>query len=83
MQPKSPTEQAIENPEANFDSPQSIVKNRQLSSRQKEEALKKWEEHARSLSVADQEGMTGGEETRLDEVKEAQAKLSKKTGDTN
>jgi hypothetical protein len=46
-----------------------------LSREQKKMALGRWEEDARRLLVAEEEGMTGGERSRLSEVLEAKAKL--------
>jgi hypothetical protein len=52
-----------------------VVKDEELSIKQKKEALKEWELDAVLLSVATEEGMAGGEPSRLAEVKEAQGEL--------
>jgi hypothetical protein len=46
-----------------------------LSDVQKKKILDSWEEDARRLSVAAEEGMTGGEQSLTAEVAEAKAKL--------
>lgn len=64
-----------------FATPHEVVVNDELTPKQKEKALSNWEEDARRLSVAEEEGMTGGEKSRLDEVKEAQGELPQTTRD--
>ena len=66
---------AIENPAANFETPATIVESTTLSQDEKGEALKNWAEDAERLSVAADEGMTGGERSQLPEVKAAEAVL--------
>jgi hypothetical protein len=65
----------IDNPTAHFDSPAEVLEDNRLSDKQKHAALATWEEDAVRLAVASEEGMTGGEPARLDEVKEAQSAL--------
>ena len=65
----------IENPSAHFPSPDTVLKDRRLSPDDKKAALAQWEQDARLLAVATEEGMGGGEPARLDEVKQAQARL--------
>ena len=64
------------NPSAHFDSPDEVAKSKLLSQADKVKALKKWEEDARIMSVAAEEGMGGGEPSRLDEVSEAQVEIN-------
>ncbi|MEP6827025.1 MAG: hypothetical protein ABJA10_03010 [Aestuariivirga sp.] len=71
--------QKVENPIGNFASPADVVKDDALSVKQKKDALTEWEQDAVRLSVATEEGMSGGEPSRLDEVKDAQSKLPGKT----
>ncbi|OYU50454.1 MAG: hypothetical protein CFE31_02555 [Rhizobiales bacterium PAR1] len=70
-------QEAIENPASNFDTPTTIVESTALSPLEKGEALKNWAEDAERLSVAADEGMTGGERSLLPEVKAAEAVLEK------
>lgn len=72
----------IQEPQKNFASPGEVVSDEKLSLNEKQTALKNWEQEARQLAVAEEEGMTGGEPSRLDEVKEAQSKLPEKPGRT-
>ncbi len=65
----------IDNPTAHFSSPAEVVGDSRLSVQQKHAALTAWEHDAVRLAVASEEGMTGGEPARLDEVKAAQAAL--------
>ena len=67
--------QKVEDPVGNFASPTDVVKDDALSVKQKKDALTEWEHDAVRLSVATEEGMSGGEPSRLDEVKDAQSKL--------
>lgn len=65
----------ILNPVKHFTSPSDILLDDRLSVEQKRESLAAWESDARQLAIANEEGMTGGEPSRLDDVKQAQAKL--------
>lgn len=65
--------EAVKNPVENFDTPMDVARDAQLSEEEKREALRRWEYDSRLLSVATEEGMGGGEPSRLDEVKEAQS----------
>lgn len=70
-------QEAIDNPASNFDTPTILVESTALSPIEKGEALKNWAEDAERLSVAADEGMTGGERSLLPEVKAAEAVLEK------
>ena len=70
--------QKVEDPVGNFASPADIVKDQELSAKQKQDALTAWEQDSVRLSVATEEGMSGGEPSRLDEVMDAQAELPEK-----
>lgn len=70
-------QEAIDNPASNFDTPTILVESTALSPVEKGEALKNWAEDAERLSVAADEGMTGGERSLLPEVKAAEAVLEK------
>lgn len=68
----------VQEPQKHFSSPREVLSDETLSLKEKQTALKNWEQEARQLAVAEEEGMTGGEPSRLDEVKEAQSKLPEK-----
>ena len=68
---------AIENPVKVFDSPQEIVNNDKLSLDKKLEILKSWEQDAIQLETSTGENMTGGEPSRLTEVRAAIDHLEK------
>jgi hypothetical protein len=65
----------VANPSAHFEGPHDILTHPELSDAQKKKVLDAWEEDARRLSVATEEGMTGGEPSRIAEVSEAKAEL--------
>jgi hypothetical protein len=69
------TKEALASPASHFDSPSQITSTKSLTDEQKKKALDVWEEDARRLSVATEEGMSGGEPSRMDEVAEAKAEL--------
>jgi hypothetical protein len=75
----------FENPQNIFDRPSDIVKDRQLSSEEKRDALNTWEQDAHQLLTASNEGMAGSEEGvdpkdnhRLGEVVRAKDKIGVK-----
>jgi hypothetical protein len=70
-----PLKELVANPSAHFDGPHDILQHPGLSDKQKKKVLDAWEEDARRLSVATEEGMTGGEPSRIAEVSEAKAEL--------
>ena len=70
--------QKVKDPVGNFAAPADVVKDDALTTKQKQDALTEWEQDAVRLSVATAEGMSGGEPSRLDEVKDAQSKLPDK-----
>jgi hypothetical protein len=55
-------EDKIEQPEIHFNSPTDVVKDRTLSHEEKKNALDTWEQNARQLLTASNEGMPGSEE---------------------
>jgi hypothetical protein len=76
----------IENPQSSFDHPNDVVKDRQLSPGEKQDALNTWEQDARQLLTASDEGMPGSEEGveqkdshRLGEVVRAKVKIGAKS----
>ena len=64
-------EEAKLNPAANFKSPQEVVSYNEFSRNQKIEILKRWEEDARLMEVADEEGMPGPQTKLLQPIREA------------
>ena len=62
-------DKAQSNPAAVFDKPDDIVKNRELTLREKKKALEEWELDARLTSVAAEEGMTKDDDKMLDKPK--------------
>ena len=72
----------IEQPETHFQSPTDVVKDRDLSHEEKKTALNTWEQDARQLLTASNEGMPGSKEGldkeddhRLGEVIRAKRKI--------
>lgn len=61
-------ETALADPGKVFTEPQAIVEDTRLSREAKINLLKQWEHDARELSVAENEGMAGGEENMLGRV---------------
>ncbi len=64
-------ESALADPALAFDQPQDVVADQGLSVEVKVKLLKQWEADARQLAVAEEEGMTGGEESMLNRVRKA------------
>jgi hypothetical protein len=75
MPDKTPVKDAINNPTRHFNSPKEVIEDPTLSERDKKKVLDSWEEDARRLSVATEEGMGGGEPSHMAEVAEAKAGL--------
>jgi hypothetical protein len=72
----------VESPATAYDKPHDIVKDKELSHHEKKEALNTWEQDARQLMTASNEGMPGPEEGlesqdhhRLGEVVRAEDKI--------
>ena len=64
-------ENAKLNPAANFKTPQDVVGNAELSRSQKIEILKRWEEDATAMEVAEEEGMPGPQPKLLQPIRDA------------
>jgi hypothetical protein len=74
-------QKAIMGPSSSFEHPKDVVAADDLTVQEKADVLKQWENDAESLQRATDEGMSGGNPPRLDEVKSAQTMLTKlKTG---
>ena len=64
-------EAALRDPAAAFREPKNIVALSTLSPAHKLALLRRWEREARALSVAEEEGMIGGEPSMLSRVRQA------------
>jgi hypothetical protein len=58
----------LQKPAVHFDEPHHVIADPELSPKQKAAALDTLEQDARQLAIASAEGMSGGEETKLNEV---------------
>ena len=77
--PKSDVKDMVGKPSTHFDTPAEVVETDDLTRTQKAKALDNWEEDSRRLAVATEEGMTGGEPSRVTEVADAKADLGVKS----
>ena len=75
----------VDNPETHYKKPADIAADKNLSPDEKSKALDTWEQDARQLLTASNEGMAGSAEgldssdhNRLGEVVRAKAKIAKK-----
>jgi hypothetical protein len=66
------------NPARYYRAPTDVGRDRRFNDAERLQILDAWERDARALSVASDEGMTGGEPTRLREVVEARAEIEKR-----
>lgn len=67
----------IKNPENHYQSPVEVAKDETLTKEEKKTALDTWEQDARQLLVASNEGMPEGPDHRLGEVFRAKEKINK------
>lgn len=58
-------QRALSDPASIFDTPEEVVEDPRLSSRQKVEILSRWAYDCAELSVAEEEGMTAAAETDM------------------
>ena len=79
MYAKETRQAKTEKPHAHFDDPQQVVADPALSKQEKAEALETLEQDARLLATATEEGMTGGEQSKLREVLNAKKALECQT----
>ena len=75
----------VDNPETHYDKPADIAADKKLSPDERSKALSNWEQDARQLLTASNEGMAGGAEglepddhDRLGEVVRAKAEIGEK-----
>jgi hypothetical protein len=64
-------DQALLTPHKIFDLPMEVVETESMTAKQKLKVLKRWEADAHDLEVATDENMSGGEQSRLGEVRRA------------
>jgi|GEM_PF-2723160 hypothetical protein len=74
---KVDVDRAKKSPANEFGRPQEVVENSSIADGDKKKILNQWQIDADALSRASDEGMTGGEPERLDDVQRAQRKLDK------
>ncbi|MFP3875002.1 MAG: hypothetical protein ACLFQT_11590 [Thiohalophilus sp.] len=68
MNQQTDFEKALKDPTLIYHSPNDVLVDQQLTDEQRLQILKRWEQDARELDVAQEEGMTGGESSLLDEI---------------
>jgi hypothetical protein len=64
-------EKAKQNPAAVFKNPKEVVSSQELSREQKIEILKRWEQDATAMEVAEEEGMPGQAPRLLQPIRDA------------
>ncbi len=74
-------EAALQNPAKCFETPQHVLDDANLTVAQKRKLLQQWEQDARLLAVAEEEGMGGGEENMLHRVKRAMETIGAAQGE--
>lgn len=73
-------EQALIDPAGEFNTPEELVMNEELSREQKIEILRRWEYDVRELQVAEEENMPGPQPIALDRVLKALRSLDAPSG---
>ena len=81
--PQNPTVEAekIEQPENHYCSPAEVARDPALTKEEKKKALDTWEQDARQMLVASDEGMPAGLDDRLGEVISAKEKVVRANGE--
>jgi hypothetical protein len=69
-----------ESPIRHYDKPQEVVRDRTLNVEEKHEVLDTWQDDAEALQRAEDEGMGGGEPSKLIDVVSARTTLEKVQG---
>ena len=70
----------VESPSRHYEKPHQVVHDAALSTTQKEKALDTWQRDAEALQRAEDEGMAGGESTKLIDVVAAKQAVKKISG---
>ena len=68
-------ERALADPKAVFKLPSAVISDDKLNKQQKIKILGQWEQDCRQIQVADDESMTGGERSMLQDVRKALQEL--------
>ena len=76
-------ENVLKNPSSVYRSPKEVVSDPDFDGKQKIKILRQWELDARELQVATEEGMTGGEDNHLREVREVLKNIDMHDDDNN
>jgi hypothetical protein len=79
ISPLSFAAEAVNNPTRYYQRPHQVVQDRRLNRNEKLAILEAWEQEARSLSVAAEENMSGGEPSLLADVVKARLELGIET----
>jgi hypothetical protein len=69
----------LRDPASVFRSPRDVLTCPDLTPDERRSVLEQWERDARGLSVAEEEGMEGGEESLLSQVRRAMAELGEES----
>lgn len=77
--PETPKALKVENPATHYDMPQDVLDDTSLSDKLKKKALENWEVDAQALQRAADEGMTGGEPSKLIDVVDAMETIGEAT----
>lgn len=64
-------QKALRNPSQTYPEPEAVLNDDALTLEQKKQVLQQWEQEAIRLQGSEDEGMTGGETSQLDRVKNA------------
>ena len=78
---KADLEEILRDPAKKFGNPAEVIRDRAFTRKERLMILRQWERDARELAVAEEEGMTGGEESLLSRVRRAIAALSEEQSD--
>lgn len=71
---------AMENPSRQFANPAEVLKSEALTAEEKLAVLKSWENEAHQLQTATEENMYGGEQSGIEDVRDAIDELAKSMG---
>lgn len=71
MNKQADLDKALKDPALVYQRPVEVLNDTRLSDVERKEVLKRWEQDQRELDVAQEEGMTGGEASILDDILEA------------